>query len=133
MERLGEKDYIGEWELLHPREPMDTLVAKRSLRVRASAEAFEVLRSNANPLISRAELLKHAVQNGQEPHPRVVRDVHQALLAVREAQPKKQTSALHRISGIFSRKEPQAPAIDEILSRFEQAFAVRTDARSESR
>jgi hexokinase len=112
---------------------MDTLVAKRSLRVRASAEAFEVLRTNANPLISRAELLKHAVRNGQEPHPRVVRDVYQALLAVREAQPRKPTSALHRISGIFSRNEVKSPAIDEIVSRFEEAFSVRTDARAESR
>jgi hypothetical protein len=104
---------------------MDTLVAKRSLRVRASAEAFDILRANANPLISRAELLKHAVRNGQEPHPRVVRDVHQALLAVREAQPKKPTSALQRISGIFSRKEAPVPAIDEIVSRFEEAFVRR--------
>jgi hypothetical protein len=108
--------------LAYLKEPMDTSVAKRSLRVRASAEAFDVLRANADPLISRAELLKHAVRNDQEPHPRVVRDVHQALLAVREAQPRKRTSALRRVSGIFLKSPAPTSAIDEIVSRFEQAF-----------
>jgi hypothetical protein len=97
--------------------------AKRSLRLRASAEAFDVLRANSSPKIHNAELLKHAVRSDHEPHPRVVREVHQALIEAREAQPKERTSALKKISGVFSRKAaPEKPPLDDVVRRFEQAF-----------
>jgi hypothetical protein len=105
---------------------MGAFDAKRSIRVRASSEAFEILRTSGSPRISRAELLKHAVRRDHEPHPRVVREVHEALLAIREAQPKKPASGLRRISGIFSRNPVQALPIDEIVRRFEEAF-IRPD------
>jgi len=104
-------------------QAMAISASKRSLRIRASAEAFEILRSNGSPKISSAELLKHSVRSNHEPHPRVVREVHQALVEVRDAQPKKPPSALKKISGIFSRKvEPEAPSVDDVVRRFEQAF-----------
>ncbi|MGE5718179.1 MAG: hypothetical protein ACM369_16145 [Acidobacteriota bacterium] len=106
---------------------MDISAAKRSLRLRASAEAFEVLQVGGSPKIKNAELLKHAVRSDHEPHPRVVREVHQALLEARAAQPKERTSPLKKISGVFSRKaQPERPALDDVVRRFEQAF-VRTD------
>jgi hypothetical protein len=97
--------------------------SKRSLRLRASAEAFEVLRSNGSPKISNAELLKHAVRSNHEPHPRVVREVHQALVEARNAEVKAPPSTLRKISGIFTRKlEPGAPSVEDVVRRFEQAF-----------
>src|SRR5450759_686395 len=60
---------------------MGISAAKRSLRLRASAEAFDVLRANGSLKISKAELLKHAVRSDHEPHPRFVREVHQAHLS----------------------------------------------------
>jgi hypothetical protein len=96
---------------------------KRSLRLRASAEAFDVLRSKGSPKIANAELLKHSVKNGHEPHPRIVREVHQALREAREAQPAEQPSALKRISGIFARKAAASgTSVEEVVKRFEQAF-----------
>jgi hypothetical protein len=97
--------------------------AKRSLRLRASAEAFDVLRANGSSKISNAELLKHAARSDHEPHRRVVREVYQALLEARAAQPKEQTSTLKKISGIFSRHaQPSGPAIEEVVRRFVEAF-----------
>jgi hypothetical protein len=96
---------------------------KQSLRLRASAEAFQVLRASGRPEIIKAELLKHAVRSDHEPHPRVVREVHQALLETRAAQPK--ASPLKKISGIFSRK-PEPEGLDEVVRRFEQAFVQST-------
>lgn len=105
---------------------MGISTAKRTLRLRASAEAFDVLRANGSSTISKAELLKHAVRSDHEPHPRVVREVHKALLKARAAQPKEQTSALNtlkKISGVFSRfVGPGEPELDEVVRRFEQAF-----------
>jgi hypothetical protein len=100
---------------------------RQSLRLRASAEAFNVLRSSGSPKISKAELLKHSVRSDHEPHPRVVREVHEALVEAREAQPKKPATALKKISGIFSRRAaPDETGLDDVVRRFEQAF-VRTD------
>jgi hypothetical protein len=96
---------------------------KRSLRLRASAEAFDVLRESGSPKISNAELLKHSVRSDSEPHPRIVREVYQALRDARDAMPKEAPSALQRISGIFSRKqEPTRASIEDVVRRFEQAF-----------
>jgi hypothetical protein len=96
---------------------------KRSLRLRASAEAFDVLRTNRSPKISNAELLKHSVRSDHEPHPRVVREVHQALKEAQAARPKAEGSVLKKISGVFSRAAAKEEAnVDEILRRFEQAF-----------
>ena len=104
---------------------MGISAAKRSLRLRASAEAFEVLRASGNLKISNAELLKSAARSDHEPHPRIVREVHQALLEARAAQPKKQTSTLKKISGIFSRHvAPEGPGLDDVVRRFEQAFVL---------
>jgi hypothetical protein len=97
--------------------------AKRSLRLRASTEAFEVLRASGSPKIPNAELLKHAARSDHEPHPRTVREVHQALVAARVAQPKEPTSTLKKISGIFTRRtQPSGPPIEEVVLRFEEAF-----------
>jgi hypothetical protein len=102
---------------------MTNSAAKRSLRLRASAEAFDVLRANGSSKITNAELLKHAVRSDHEPHPRVVREVHQALVEARAAQTKEQASALKKISGIFSRRaQPSGPPIEEVVLRFEEAF-----------
>jgi hypothetical protein len=101
---------------------MGSSAARRSLRLRASAEAFDVLRANGSSRIKNAELLKHAVRSDHEPHPRVVREVHQALLEAREAQPKSQPSPLKKISGIFSRKAAEPQGLDDVVRRFEQAF-----------
>lgn len=96
---------------------------KRSLRLRASAEAFDVLRANGSPKISNAELLKHAVRSDHEPHPRIVREVHQALKEAQAARPDAKPSVLQKISGVFSRRlENHAPPIDAVVRRFEQAF-----------
>lgn len=104
-------------------QAMAISASKRSLRLRASAEAFDILRSNGSPKISNAELLKHSVRSNHEPHPRVVREVHQALVEARDAQAKKPPSTLKKISGIFSRKaEPEAPSVEDVVRRFEQAF-----------
>jgi hypothetical protein len=101
--------------------------SKRSLRLRASAEAFEILRFTGSPKISNAELLKHAVRSNHEPHPRVVREVHQALVEARDAAARKPASPLKKISGIFTRRaEPEAPSAEDVVRRFEQAF-VRPD------
>jgi hypothetical protein len=97
--------------------------AKRSLRLRASAEAFEVLRTSKSPKISNAELLKHAVRSDHEPHPRVVREVHQALKEAQFEKPKGEPSVLKKISGVFARASVKAePSVEEIIRRFEQAF-----------
>lgn len=97
--------------------------AKRSLRLRASAEAFDVLRTSKSPRISNAELLKHSVRSDHEPHPRVVREVHQALKEVQAARPKAEGSVLKKISGVFSRTPANPePSVDEVIRRFEQAF-----------
>jgi hypothetical protein len=99
--------------------------AKRSLRLRASAEAFDVLRAGGSAKISNAELLKHAVRSDHEPHPRVVREVLQALKEAQAARPKKSPSVIKKISGVFSRKpDPTTPDLDEVLRRFEQAFVL---------
>lgn len=109
--------------------------AKRSLRLRASAEAFDVLRENGSPKISNAELLKHSVRSDHEPHPRIVREVHAALVdarAAKEARQKKEmedsgpiSGSIKKISGIFARKtQPQTPALDDVIKRFEQAFIL---------
>ena len=104
---------------------MGISAAKRTLRLRASAEAFDVLRANGSPKISNAELLKHAARSDHEPHPRIVRAVHEALVEAREAQPKERTSALKKISGVFSRRaQPSAPSIEEVVHRFEEAFVL---------
>ena len=104
---------------------MGISAAKRSLRLRASAEAFDVLRASGSPKISNAELLKHAARSDHEPHPRIVRAVHQALVEAREAQPKERTSALKKISGVFSRHaQPSGPSIDDVVHRFEEAFVL---------
>src|SRR5512141_394697 len=102
---------------------MGISAAKRSLRLRASAEAFDVLRASGSSKIHNAELLKHAARSDHEPHPRIVREVHQALLAAREAQPTQRPSTLKKISGVFSREAaPEKPDVDDIVKRFEQAF-----------
>jgi hypothetical protein len=101
---------------------MDIPPAKRNLRVRSSAEAFNVLRTLGNSKISHAELLRYAVKSDHEPHPRVVREVHQALLEVNAAQPKPPQTALARISGIFSRNAMRPSPIEGVVRRFEQAF-----------
>jgi hypothetical protein len=101
---------------------MDASAAKRSLRVRSSAEAFTVLQVCGTSKISHAELLRYAVRSDVEPHPRVVREVHQALLEASATQPKAPQSALARISGIFSRSAPPRSPIDDVVRRFEQAF-----------
>jgi|GEM_PF-4046781 hypothetical protein len=104
---------------------MGISAAKRSLRLRAAAEAFDVLRANGSPKITNAELLKHAVRSDHEPHPRIVREVHQALIEARAAQPKERTSTLKKISGVFSRKAaPERPGLDDVVRRFEQAFVL---------
>jgi hypothetical protein len=104
---------------------MGISAAKRSLRLRAAAEAFDVLRANGSPKITNAELLKHAVRSDHEPHPRIVREVHQALVEARAAQPKERTSTLKKISGVFSRKAaPERPGLDDVVRRFEQAFVL---------
>jgi hypothetical protein len=102
--------------------------AKRSLRLRASAEAFEVLRESKSPKIPNAELLKHSVRADHEPHPRVVREVHGALLEARAslvAQARQRSGPLKKISGIFSRRtataEPETE-VDDVVKRFERAF-----------
>ncbi|MGZ6989103.1 MAG: hypothetical protein ACXVH0_09100 [Thermoanaerobaculia bacterium] len=95
--------------------------------MQASAEAFDVLLASGSSKIPNAELLKHAARNGQEPHPRIVREVHQALVEASAAQPKERTSTLKKISGVFSRKAaPERPKVDDVVRRFEQAF-VRPD------
>jgi hypothetical protein len=97
--------------------------AKRSLRLRASAEAFDVLLASGSSKIPNAELLRHAARRDHEPHPRMVREVHQALREVCAAQPKERTSTLKKISGVFSRKAaPERPKVDDVVRRFEQAF-----------
>lgn len=107
--------------------------AKRSLRLRASAEAFDVLRESGSPKISNAELLKHSVRSDHEPHPRIVREVRDALVearAAREAKARKEmedsgpiSGPIKKISGIFARKvRPSGPPIDDVLKRFERAF-----------
>ncbi len=106
-------------------ETMALSQQKRSLRLRAAADAFEVLRGVASPRITHAELLKHAVKSDHEPHPRVVREVHVGLLEVREARAKERLSVLKKISGVFARK-PDPMSIDDVLARFEQWF-VRPD------
>ena len=99
--------------------------AKRSLRLRASAEAFDVLRASGSSKIPKAELLKHAARSDHEPHPRIVREVHQALIEARAAQPKERTSTLKKISGVFSRHAPpKQPPLDDVVRRFEQAFVL---------
>ena len=104
---------------------MGISAAKRSLRLRAAAEAFDVLRANGSPKITNAELLKHAVRSDHDPHPRVVREVHQALIEARATQPKERTSTLKKISGVFSRKAaPERPGLDDVVRRFEQAFVL---------
>lgn len=106
-------------------QSMGISAAKRSLRLRASAEAFDVLRAKKSQKISNAELLKHAVRSNHEPHPRVVREVHQALKEVLVAQPKAQTSVLKKISGVFSRDAVKTePSLEEVVRRFEQAFVL---------
>jgi hypothetical protein len=105
---------------------MDSSATKRNLRVRSSAEAFNVLRTCGTSKISHAELLRYAVKSDLEPHPRVVREVHQALLEANAAQPKPPQTTLARISGIFSRSALQPSPIDDVVRRFEQAF-VRPD------
>lgn len=98
---------------------------KRSLRLRASAEAFDVLRTNKSPKISNAELLKHSVRNDHEPHPRIVREVHQALKEAQAARPTSGPSVLKKISGVFSRAAASAePSVDDVIRRFEQAFVL---------
>ncbi|MGA7992783.1 MAG: hypothetical protein WCC53_15220 [Thermoanaerobaculia bacterium] len=101
---------------------MDSSATKRNLRVRSSVEAFDVLRACGNSKISHAELLRYAVKSDHEPHPRVVREVHQALLEANAAQPRPTPSTLSRISGIFSRSALRPSPIDDIVRRFEQAF-----------
>lgn len=101
---------------------MGSPAVRQSLRLRASAEAFNVLRTNGSSKIPKAELLKHAVRNDHEPHPRVVREVYEALLAALTAQPKEQPSALRKISGIFSRHAPEESELDDVVRRFKQAF-----------
>ena len=97
--------------------------AKRSLRLRASAEAFDVLRTAKSPRISNAELLKHSVRSDHEPHPRIVREVHQGLKEAQFEKPKAEGSVLKKISGVFSRSALKAePSVDDIIRRFEQAF-----------
>lgn len=104
---------------------MGISAAKRSLRLRASAEAFDVLRASGSAKIHNAERLKHAARSDHEPHPRIVREVHQALIEAREAQPKVRTSALKKISGVFSRKAaPEKPGLDDVVKRFERAFVL---------
>ena len=104
---------------------MGISAVKRSLRLRASAEAFDVLRAIRSPRISNAELLKHSVRSGHEPHPRVVREVHQALKEVQSARPKTASSVLKKISGVFARDSVKAePDLDGIVARFEQAFVL---------
>src|SRR5512141_142893 len=101
---------------------MGISAAKRSLRLRASAEAFDVLQVSGSPRISNAELLKHAARSDHEPHPRIVRAVHQALVEARAMQPKEPASALKKISGVFSRKTaPERTGLDDVVRRFEQA------------
>ena len=99
---------------------------RQSLRLRASAEAFEVLQARRSSKIPNAELLKHAVRNDHVPHPRIVREVHHALVEACAAEPKEKTSPLKKISGIFSRNPGHRRAIDDVVRRFEQAF-VRPD------
>ena len=102
---------------------MRSSAAKRSLRLRASAEAFDVLRANGSPKISNAELLKNAAQSDHVPHPRIVREVHRALLEARAAQPKRQTSTLQKISGIFTRfVQPPAPPVEDVVRHFVEAW-----------
>jgi hypothetical protein len=102
---------------------MGISTAKRSLRLRASAEAFEVLRVTGSSKISNAELLKYAARSDHEPHPRVVREVHQALVQARAALPKEEPSPLKKISGIFSRQvQPSPPPVEEVVRRFVEAF-----------
>ena len=103
---------------------MGISAVRQSLRLRASAEAFEVLRACGSPKIPNAELLKHAVRSDHEPHPRIVREVHQALLEARAARPKEQMSPLKKISGIFSRSAVSEFAINDVVRRFEQAFVL---------
>ena len=104
---------------------MGISAAKRSLRLRASAEAFDVLRANGSSKISNAELVKHAARSDHEAHPRIVREVHQALLEARATRPKEQKSTLKKISGIFSlHAAPEGAGLDDVVRRFEQAFVL---------
>ena len=103
--------------------------AKRSLRLRASAEAFEVLRESKSAKITNAELLKHSVRSDHEPHPRVVREVHAALLEARAAKEAKEkedtgpiTGPIKKISGIFLKRTENEPPIEDVVKRFEKAF-----------
>jgi len=103
--------------------------AKRSLRLRASAEAFEILRESKSARISNAELLKHSVRSDHEPHPRVVREVHAALVEARAARKAKEdedtgpiTGPIKKISGVFLRRPDPVASLDEIVKRFEKAF-----------
>jgi len=105
---------------------MSTSTVTQSFRLRASAEALKVLRASGSPKIPNADLLKHAVESGDEPHPRIVREVYDALREARATRTKVQTSPLQKISGIFSRKEASTVAIDDVVRRFEQAV-VQTD------
>jgi hypothetical protein len=113
---------VDKRALLVRGQSMSSTAVRQSLRLRASAEAFDVLRAHGSPKIPNAELLKHAVRNDHAPHPRIVREVHQALQEARAKRPKEQTSPLRRISGIFSRNTVSSAQIDEIVRRFEQAF-----------
>ena len=102
---------------------MSSAATKRSLRLRASAEAFEILRANGSPKVTNAELLKNAAFGDHVPHPRIVREVHRALLDARAAQPKEQASPLQMISGIFKGfVQSSSPPVDDVLRRFVEAW-----------
>ena len=63
------------------------------------------------------------MRSDHEPHPRVVREVHQALKEAQFEKPKGEASVLKKISGVFSRTAAKPePSVDEIIRRFEQAF-----------
>jgi hypothetical protein len=74
-------------------------------------------------MTSRAELLKHSVRSNHQPHPRIVREVHHALVELMAEQSKKPVSTLKKISGIFARQaKPETSPVEDVLARFERAF-----------
>ena len=93
----------------------------------AASEAWDVLHELGDPTASKAESLKQSVSNNLDPHPRTVREVHNALLEalmdmkVRSGDQPRPTG----LSGLFSRRGVKAPsrsAVRDLIKRFEEAF-----------
>ena len=93
---------------------------RQALRLKISSEAFDVLQRQGSDALRSAELLRQTISSEEEPHPRVVREVHEALLDAQKRTPPGPAETLRKISGIFSRRGWQD--LPEIIRRFEEAF-----------